>query len=99
MAREKLGSQAVSEALAGLSGWALADDGLSIGRTYTFRNFGEAFAFMTRCALAAEKMDHHPDWSNVYKTVKVNLSTHDAGGLTELDFELARRMDRFAGDA
>lgn len=97
MAREKLGSEAVEEALGALPGWTLAADGRSIGRTFTFKNFSEAFAFMTRCALAAEKMDHHPDWSNVYKTVKVNLSTHDAGGLTALDFDLARRMDRFAG--
>ena len=52
---------------------------------------------MTRAALAAEKLDHHPDWSNVYKTVEVKLNTHDAGGLTELDFELARRMSRYAG--
>jgi 4a-hydroxytetrahydrobiopterin dehydratase len=88
---------AVAEAMAGIDGWALAPDGLSIARTFTFRNFGEAFAFMTRAALAAEKLDHHPDWSNVYRTVSVTLSTHDAGGLTGLDFELARRMNRFAG--
>ena len=99
MARERLDSEAVTEALAGLPGWALAEDGLSIRRTFTFRNFSEAFAFMTRSALAAEKMDHHPDWSNVYKTVEVRLSTHDAGGLTALDFELARKMNRFAGEA
>ena len=99
MAREKLGSEAVAEALAGLPGWTLAEDGGSIRRTFIFRNFSEAFAFMTRSALAAEKMDHHPDWSNVYKTVEVRLSTHDAGGLTALDFELARKMNRFAGEA
>ena len=97
MAREKLGGDAVREAMAGLDGWALAADGLSISRTFTFRNFSEAFAFMTRSALAAEKMDHHPDWSNVYKTVEVRLNTHDAGGLTALDFELAKKMNRFAG--
>ncbi len=91
MAREKLGKQAVEEALAGLDGWTLADDGLSISRTFIFKNFSEAFAFMTRSALAAEKLDHHPDWSNVYKTVEVRLNTHDAGGLTALDFELAKR--------
>lgn len=98
MAREKLDGQAVKEALAGLEGWKLAPDGLSIGRTFTFANFSEAFAFMTRCALAAEKLDHHPDWTNVYRTVEVKLNTHDAGGLTALDFELARRMSRYAGD-
>ncbi|RWM22323.1 MAG: 4a-hydroxytetrahydrobiopterin dehydratase [Mesorhizobium sp.] len=95
MAREKLGMEAVAEALAGLDGWSLAKDGGSIARSFTFRNFSEAFAFMTRVALAAEKMDHHPDWSNVYKTVNVTLNTHDAGGLTALDFELARKMNRY----
>lgn len=90
--------QAVEAVMAGCGGWDLAADGASISRSFTFRNFSEAFAFMTRAAMAAEKLDHHPDWSNVYKTVKVRLSTHDAGGLTQLDFDLARRMDRFAGD-
>jgi len=97
MAREKLGKEAVAEAMAGLDGWRLADDGNSISRRFTFRNFSEAFAFMTRSALAAGKMDHHPDWSNVYKTVDVSLNTHDAGGLTGLDFELARKMNLYAG--
>jgi 4a-hydroxytetrahydrobiopterin dehydratase len=99
MAREKLAKEAVEQALATLPGWYLAADGLSISRTFTFKNFSEAFAFMTRAALAAEKLDHHPDWSNVYNTVDVKLNTHDAGGLTELDFELARRMSRYAGAA
>lgn len=97
MTREKLSEAAVAEARAGLEGWTLAADGKSIRRVFTFRNFSEAFAFMTRAALAAEKMDHHPDWSNVYKTVDVTLNTHDAGGLTALDFELARRMNRIVG--
>lgn len=96
MAREKLAADAVREELARLEGWVLADDGGAIRRRFEFRNFSEAFGFMARCALAAEKMDHHPDWSNVYKTVDVTLNTHDAGGLTALDFELARRMDRIA---
>lgn len=95
MTGEKLGKEAVAEALAGLDGWSLARDGGSIARSFTFWNFSEAFAFMTRVALAAEKMDHHPDWSNVYKTVSATLNTHDAGGLTALDFELARTMDRY----
>lgn len=95
MTGEKLGKEAVAEALAGLDGWSLARDGGSIARSFTFWNFSEAFAFMTRVVLAAEKMDHHPDWSNVYKTVSVTLNTHDAGGLTALDFELARTMDRY----
>ena len=97
MAREKLGPKAVEEALGSLEGWTLAADGGSISRRFVFRNFSEAFAFMTRSALAAEKLDHHPEWSNVYKTVSVTLSTHDAGGLTGLDFDLARRMNGFAG--
>ncbi|MCF6123499.1 4a-hydroxytetrahydrobiopterin dehydratase [Mesorhizobium sp. M7A.F.Ca.CA.001.07.2.1] len=97
MAREKLGRQAAEAALTGLDGWALAEDGASIKRTFTFANFSEAFAFMTRVALAAETMDHHPDWSNVYKTVDVTLNTHDAGGVTTLDIDLAKKMNRFAG--
>lgn len=82
--------------MADLGGWTLADDGLSISRSFVFKNFSEAFGFMTRVALAAEKLDHHPEWSNVYKTVDVTLRTHDAGGLTDLDFDLAAKMDRFA---
>lgn len=97
MAREKLAPAEVKEGLASLDGWALADDGLSISRRFEFRNFSEAFAFMTRVALAAEKLDHHPDWSNVYKTVDIRLNTHDAGGLTELDFKLAKRMNAYFG--
>jgi 4a-hydroxytetrahydrobiopterin dehydratase len=99
MARERLTKEAIDRGLTSLPGWTLAPDGLSISRSFTFRNFSEAFGFMTRAALAAEKLDHHPEWSNVYKTVDVKLNTHDAGGLTELDFELARRMSRYAGDA
>jgi 4a-hydroxytetrahydrobiopterin dehydratase len=97
MAREKLDKDAFAGALKDLDGWSLTGDGGSITRTFTFENFSEAFAFMTRVALAAEKMDHHPDWSNVYKTVNVTLNTHDAGGLTALDFELARTMNRYFG--
>lgn len=97
MAREKLGEDAIAEAMTGLEGWTLAADGGSIKRTFTFKNFSEAFAFMTRVALAAEKMDHHPEWFNVYKTVDITLNTHDAGGLTMLDFELAKKINRFVG--
>jgi 4a-hydroxytetrahydrobiopterin dehydratase len=97
MAREKLERAAIDEALKELEGWGLDVGGKSISRRFEFRNFSEAFAFMTRSALAAEKLNHHPDWSNVYKTVNVTLSTHDAGGLTELDLDLARRMNGFAG--
>lgn len=93
----KLGQDETKQALAGLPGWTLARDGKAIARKFEFRNFSEAFAFMTRAALAAEKLDHHPEWSNVYKTVNVELTTHDAGGLTELDFALAKRMNAYAG--
>lgn len=97
MARLRLEAERVGAALAALPGWTLVRDGAAIARTFEFRNFSEAFAFMTRCAMAAEKLDHHPEWSNVYRTVRVELTTHDAAGLTELDFELARRMDKYAG--
>jgi 4a-hydroxytetrahydrobiopterin dehydratase len=96
MARQKLDAQAVADALKGLDGWELEQNGAAIRRAFNFRNFNEAFGFMTRAALAAEKMDHHPEWSNVYKKVEVRLSTHDAGGLTQLDFDLAAKMNRFA---
>ena len=69
----------------------------AITKKFVFRDFNAAFGFMTRAALVAEKMDHHPEWSNVYKTVDVTLSTHDAGGVTELDIKLAEAMDRLAG--
>jgi 4a-hydroxytetrahydrobiopterin dehydratase len=96
MARQKLERSEVEAALAEIGGWTLAADGDAIQRSFTFANFSEAFAFMTRAAMAAEKLDHHPEWSNVYKTVDVRLTTHDAGGLTELDFKLAKRMNAFA---
>ncbi len=71
-------------------GWVL--DGKKISRQFQFKDFNEAFAFMTKVALQAEKMDHHPEWFNVYNKVKVDLTTHDAGGVTEKDFKLARFM-------
>lgn len=73
------------------SPWSLVDDKLH--RVFQFTDFIEAFGFMSRVALVAQSMDHHPDWSNVYNRVVVGLSTHDAGGLTELDFALARRIE------
>jgi len=97
MIREKLSKDAITAALAELGGWSLAADGASIKRSFVFKNFSEAFAFMTRVALAAEKMDHHPDWSNVYKTVDVTLNTHDAGGVTALDIALAKKMNSYFG--
>ncbi len=83
--------------LAELPGWQLGTDEKSIESHFEFKNFSEAFAFMTRAALSAEKLNHHPEWSNVYRKVDVRLTTHDTGGLTELDFKLAKAMNRFAG--
>ncbi len=78
-------------ALAGLPGWTRNGDGIE--RSYRFEDFVEAFAFMTRVALLAEKADHHPEWSNVYNKVEVRLTTHDAGGITGKDVALARAVD------
>ncbi len=79
------------------AGWQVTEGRDAIRKTFAFANFVEAFGFMARVALHAEKLNHHPEWSNVYRTVEVTLSTHDAGGLTELDVKLAGRMDRLAG--
>src|SRR3974377_531377 len=94
---QKLAAHARTAALARLSGWSEVSGRDAISKTFTFKNFNEAFGFMTRAALVAEKMDHHPRRSNVYKTVNVTMSTHDAGGLTELDVKLAEAMDKIAG--
>jgi 4a-hydroxytetrahydrobiopterin dehydratase len=94
---EKLTGQARTDALGKLSRWSPVSGRDAITRKFQFKDFNEAFGFMTRAALIAEKMDHHPEWSNVYKTVEVTLSTHDAGGVTELDVKLAEAMDRLAG--
>lgn len=75
--------------------WTLK--GGKLHREFRFADFSEAFGFMARVALAAEKLDHHPDWTNVWNRVDVSLATHDAGGITELDFRLAAEMDRIAG--
>ena len=98
MARAKLSEAERDELLARLQHWSMVDGRDAIHRSFTFRDFNQAFGFMTRVALVAEKMDHHPEWSNVYRIVEVTLSTHDAGGLTALDAELAAAMDRIAGD-
>ena len=96
MKYEKLERAVIDQNLAGLDGWKLSDDGVSISRSFKFRNFVEAFSFMTEVALAAEKFDHHPEWFNVYSRVDVTLSTHDAAGLTEQDFRIAATMDKAA---
>ena len=85
-----------AEALAGLPGWRYDEAGRAIRRDFSFADFGQAFAFMARSALAAEKADHHPDWSNSWNKVAVALSTHSAGGVTAKDVALAKAMDGFA---
>jgi 4a-hydroxytetrahydrobiopterin dehydratase len=96
MTADKMDEQAVAVELGKLSGWALVPGRLAISKSFVFKSFSEAWGFMSRAALAAEKLNHHPEWFNVYNRVDVTLSTHDAGGLTELDFRLAGRMDKFA---
>lgn len=96
---EKLTGAARRQALAGLKGWTKTRGRDAIEKTFTFRNFNEAFGWMSRVALAAEKADHHPEWFNVYKTVKVVLTTHDVDGLSERDVKLATLMDKWAGKA
>jgi 4a-hydroxytetrahydrobiopterin dehydratase len=78
------------------NGWALDQTRDAITKTYKFANFIEAFGFMTRAAIWTEKWDHHPEWSNIYARVTVTLTTHDAGGLTELDIKLASKLDALA---
>ena len=94
---EKLSGEARKSGLARLKGWREVAGRDAITSKFVFKDFNEAFGFMARAALVAEKLDHHPEWSNVYKTVDVTLSTHDAGGLTELDIKLAEVMDKLAG--
>ena len=94
---QKLTGEGRKAALAKLAGWSEVPGRDAIAKTFTFKNFSEAFGFMTRAALVAEKLDHHPEWFNVYKTVDVTLSTHDAGGVTELDVKLAGEMDKLTG--
>ncbi len=94
---EKLAGPDRKAALARLKGWSEAPGRDAITKKFQFADFNEAFGFMARAALVAEKLDHHPEWFNVYKTVEVTLSTHDAGGLTERDIKLAEAMDKFAG--
>ena len=93
---EKLPADARKAALQELAGWQDAAGRDAIARTFTFKDFSEAFGFMVRAALVAEKNDHHPEWRNVYRTVEVVLATHDAGGVTGRDIELAKAMDAIA---
>ena len=93
---DKLSAQARAEALAGLAGWSEVEGRDAIAKTFRFKTFNQAFGFMTRVALKAEQMNHHPEWINVYNRVEVTLATHDAGGVTELDVKLAAFMDKTA---
>jgi 4a-hydroxytetrahydrobiopterin dehydratase len=93
---EKLTPDARAKALKELASWSEVPGRDAITRSFKFKTFNEAFGFMSRVALAAEKMDHHPEWSNVYNKVDVVLSTHSAQGLTDLDVKLAAKMDLFA---
>ena len=92
-----LSKNEINARLATLDGWVLENDKLH--REFVFANFIEAFGFMASAALVAEKMDHHPEWSNVYNRVAVDLTTHDADGVTELDFELAAAMNTASNSA
>jgi len=95
---EKLTDAARKDAIAGLDGWSEVEGRDAITRTFQFDTFAHAFGFMSQCALKAERMDHHPEWFNVYNRVEVTLATHDAGGVTELDIEMARFMDKAAAN-
>jgi 4a-hydroxytetrahydrobiopterin dehydratase len=91
---ERIGAD---KALAQLSGWQALSGREAIAKRYTFADFNAAFGFMTRVALMAEKMDHHPEWSNVYNRVEITLSSHDAGGVTDRDIRLARFIEEAGG--
>ena len=93
---EKLTGSTRKSALAKLDGWSEVEGRDAISKKFAFKDFNEAFGFMARVALIAEKLDHHPEWFNVYNRVEVTLATHDAGGVTERDVKLAEAMDRLA---
>lgn len=93
---ERLSAAARKSALTELHGWSDAPGRDAIVRTFVFKDFNEAFGFMCRAALVAEKDDHHPEWKNVYRTVEVVLATHDAGGVTRRDVDLAKAMNAIA---
>ena len=94
---EKLSAEARAAGLAALAGWREVEGRDAIERSFTFKSFTEAFGFMAQVALHAEKMDHHPEWFNVYNRVEITLSTHDCGGLSQLDLDLAGKIDRTYG--
>lgn len=92
----KLSEAERDEALKTLDGWAAVEGRDAIHKSFAFKTFNQAFGFMSRVALAAEKMDHHPEWFNVYNRVDITLSSHDVGGLSQRDIDLAGKIDRFA---
>lgn len=94
--RAKLTKAGIQKKLESTPGWKVASNGLSISRNFTFSSFAEAFGFMTEVAIIAEKLDHHPEWTNVWRKVLVTLTTHSAKGLTKLDFDLAAAMNEIA---
>jgi len=96
MTRGKLSKREVAAGLSKLDGWRLVKGNLH--RIFEFKDFRQAFGFMRRVAVAADRMDHHPDWSNAYNKVTIDLSTHGAGGLTKNDFELAGKIQKIHGD-
>jgi 4a-hydroxytetrahydrobiopterin dehydratase len=96
---QKFDAAQQAAALAQLQGWSLVEGRAAITRTIKFADFSAAFGFMTRVALAAEKLDHHPEWFNVWNRVEITLSTHDAGGLTDRDVKLAKMIDSLSKDA
>ncbi|MBI4030736.1 MAG: 4a-hydroxytetrahydrobiopterin dehydratase [Proteobacteria bacterium] len=93
---DKLPEGALKESLAKLPGWTLAKNGAAISKTFQFKGFSQAWAFMSRVALLAEKMNHHPEWFNVYNRIEITLNTHDAGGITDLDLKMAGEMNKYA---
>ncbi len=93
---DKLSAEARRDALAELTDWGQVEDRDAIEKSIKFKSFSEAWGFMNRVALAAEKLNHHPEWFNVYNRVDILLSTHDCGGLSELDIKLAKRIDAYA---
>lgn len=92
---QRLTAEERTQALADLSGWAPSPGRDAITKDFKFKDFSQAFGFISRVALAAEKLDHHPEWSNVYNRVTITLSTHDCGGLSQLDLKLAHMIDTF----
>ena len=96
MSRTPLTREEITTSLSGLTGWELSEDHKSIRKDFKFRDFNAAFAFMTRLALAAEKLDHHPEWFNIYNKVEITLTTHSAKGLTVLDMRMAQLANEYA---